>query len=239
MWAVTVAGRDVWETQDAAIPEQYRRLLWCIDVQGAPRAIEELLRENPERLVRDWLQELAELGLIESRPAGADIDKTVPLAIEPLMLKRAAEAATALTGAGAYLADTSPKPPKAKPRGQTTILIVEDDADQLALANLRASAAGYRVRTARSVAGLTKHLLLEDLPDLLLLDVLLPDGNGFDVVPKIRRHLSFARLPIVMLTVMSDPEHIAAGLALGVNGYITKPYSKNILVSVLKGVLGE
>jgi DNA-binding response OmpR family regulator len=113
-----------------------------------------------------------------------------------------------------------------------------DDPDQLALADLRVSAADYGVRTASSGAELTRRLLEEGPPDLLLLDVMLPDGNGFDILAKLRRHPKFAELPIVLLTVVSDVEHVATGLGLGADGYVTKPYSKNILVGVIKGVLG-
>ena len=80
-------------------------------------------------------------------------------------------------------------------------------------------------------------LLRDGPPDLVLLDAMLPDGNGLDVLAKIRRHPVFAALPIVMLNVVSDADYVAKGLALGADGYVTKPYSKNILVGVIKGVL--
>lgn len=58
--------------------------------------------------------------------------------------------------------------------------------------------------------------------------------DGLDVLANIRRHPA---LPIVMLTVVSDADYVAKELALGADGYVTKPYSKNILVGVIKGVL--
>ena len=242
MYVVTAAGRDAWESQDAAVPEQYRRLLWLIDVQGDTRAIKGLLREHPEHLVRDWLRELEDLCFLESRPRSPGADSTMPLSInEPAINEPAindgAEAAAKLSEAGAYLLPKQPPNRPAKPPGETTILIVEDDPDQLALADLRVSSADYQVRTAMSVDDLMR-VLMQAAPDLLLLDVMLPDGNGFDVLSKLRRHPDFATLPIVMLTVISDPALVARGLALGADGYVTKPYSKNILVGVIKGVLG-
>ena len=239
MWRVTSAGRAAVESQDAAVPEQYRRLLWLIDLQGDAQAIQGLLREHPEPLVRDWLLELEELRFIEPESASGDVDRAAPLTLDEPALRAGAAAAAALSGAGAYLASKrsgSPRAPKSS--AETTILIAEDDPDQLALADLRVSTAGYKVRTAASVAQLTRSLLQDGAPDLLLLDVMLPDGNGLDVLAKLRRHLSFASLPIILLTVINDPAHIARGLALGADGYVTKPYSKNILVGVIKGVLG-
>jgi CheY-like chemotaxis protein len=238
MFVVTAAGRDAWESQDAAVPEQYRRLLWLIDVQGDTRAIKILLREHPEHLVKDWLRELEDLRFLESRPRSPGVDSTIPLAIKEPAIKDGAEAASQLSQSGAYLLPKQPaKPGAAKPPTETTILIVEDDPDQLALADLRVSSANYQVRTATSVDDLMRALM-QAAPDLLLLDVMLPDGNGFDVLSKLRRHPDFATLPIVMLTIVSDPALVARGLALGADGYVTKPYSKNILVGVIKGVLG-
>lgn len=239
MYVITAAGRLAWESQDKAVPEAYRRLLWLIDVQGDTRAIKSLLREHSEQLVRDWLRELEELRFLESRPRDADADRTFPVTVDGLASGAGAKAAITLSSAGAYLAPyRSGSGRTGKPPSETVILIVEDDADQLALADLRVSAADYQVRTAMSVEDLMRSLIRDGAPDLLLLDVMLPDGNGFDVLAKLRRHPDFAALPIVMLTVVSDSELVAKGLALGADGYVTKPYSKNILVGVLREVLG-
>ena len=117
------------------------------------------------------------------------------------------------------------------------ILIVEDDPDQLALADLRVSMAGYQVRVAGSVNAFLQALVDEGAPDLLLLDVMLPDGDGFDVLVKMRRHQALGALPIVLLTAKTDPGDIGRGLVLGADGYITKPYTKNVLVDVIERVL--
>jgi CheY-like chemotaxis protein len=239
MWLLTGAGREAWQSQDTAVPEAYRRLLWLIDVQGDTHAIKTLLGDHPEELVRDWLHELEELRFIESRPRTGDVDRTIPMTLDAPALRAGAEAAAALSGAGAYLASNRPRGARApKAPAETTLLIAEDDPDQLALADLRVSAAGYQVRTAASVAELTRSLLRDGAPDLLLLDVMLPDGNGLNVLARLRQHPAFASLPIILLTVINDPAHVAKGLALGADGYVTKPYSKNILVGVIHGVLG-
>jgi len=82
------------------------------------------------------------------------------------------------------------------------------------------------------------HSILEEgAPDLLLLDVLLPDGDGFEVLARMRRHPVLGSLPIVMLTARNDPADIGKGLVLGADAYITKPYTKNILADVIRRVL--
>ncbi|HVL35840.1 MAG TPA: response regulator [Burkholderiales bacterium] len=237
MYVVTKPGRQAWESQDRAVPEQYRRMLWLIDVQGEKRALQSLLQEIPERLLRDWMRELEELRLIEARPAGPD-DETIPLALNRPALEAGARVATALESSGAYIALRERKPVRKSP-AETAVLIVEDDPDQLALADLRVSLAGFCPRVAASVAELVRSLHQDGPPDLLLLDVMLPDGNGFHVLGKMRRHPVFGALPIIMLTAERGPGPIGRGLALGADGYVTKPYSKDLLVRVIRGVLGE
>jgi DNA-binding response OmpR family regulator len=117
------------------------------------------------------------------------------------------------------------------------VLIVEDDPDQRALADLRISMAGYGVRVAASVGDLLRSLRKDGTPDLLLLDVMLPDGNGFDVLAKLRRHPDYTSLPIIMLTAERKPADIGRGLALGADGYVIKPYSKALITDVIARVV--
>jgi CheY-like chemotaxis protein len=245
IYRLTAAGREAWEREDAAVPADYRRILWVMDVHGG--AAGDLARLYPAELLEEWLSELEEIGLIERVPEAdatqsafraGDHDRT--LAVDRAEMSAAGQAAGAtLSRSGAYLAEDRlrRRPPPAKAPGETVVLIVEDDPDQLALADLRLSMAGYRVRVAGSVNGLLQAILDEGAPDLLLLDVMLPDGDGFDVLAKMRRHQALGSLPIVMLTAKSDPADIGRGLVLGADGYITKPYTKNLLADVIRKVL--
>jgi len=126
-----------------------------------------------------------------------------------------------------------------KGAAETTVLIVEDDPDQLALADLRVTMAGHRVRVARGCAELIEDLRARELPDLVLLDVMLSDGNGFDILAAMRSHPKLALLAVVMLTVLEDPDNIRHGLDLGADGYVVKPYSKAILAQAIRTVLKQ
>jgi two-component system phosphate regulon response regulator PhoB len=130
-------------------------------------------------------------------------------------------------------------PAPAKKPAQTVVLLVEDDPDQLALAELRLTMAGYKVRSVDRAKALSRFLREEPRPDLLLLDVMLPDGDGFDILAQLRARPEYAMLPIVLLTVKAELSHIRKGLALGADGYITKPYSKNQLAEVIGRVLKQ
>ena len=244
IYRVTAAGREAWEGQDAAVPADYRRILWLMDFHGHGGVTKDLLRHYPKEVLNDWLEDIAELGLIEE----VDGEATVPavdnrtLVINQEHFLREAKAAGAeLTRTGAYLAAdrAAGRHAAAKAPGDTVVLLVEDDPDQRALADLRLSMAGYKVRVAASVQAFLQSMLDEGAPDLLLLDVELPDGDGFEVLAKLRRHQAYASLPIVLLTAKNDPADIGKGLVLGADGYVTKPYTRNILGDIIRRVLKQ
>ena len=110
-------------------------------------------------------------------------------------------------------------------------------ADSTGLAQAAVSTAGYTVRIARNCKELVAEINAHALPDLVLLDVMLPDGNGFDMLTSIRRHPKLALLPVVMLTVLAKPQEVRRGLNLGADGYITKPYSRRVLIEIIRSVL--
>jgi CheY-like chemotaxis protein len=231
-------------------PQDYRRLLAMIEVGGHIEVLRGRLRRFPERMIDEWLKELEDLKLIESREAG-DLDPITftgaRLPLQPPLSdddrKRLAKT-TVIGGAtllrsGAFLADEriANLPALGKPPADTVILLVEDDPDQMALAELRLTMAGYQVRSVDRAKALSRYLRQQGRPDLLLLDVMLPDGNGFDILAQLRGRPEFSTLPIVLLTVKAELVHIRNGLALGADGYITKPYSKNQLAEVIGRIL--
>ncbi|MEO8718106.1 MAG: response regulator, partial [Burkholderiales bacterium] len=248
IYRLSASGRRAWEKEDRAVPAAYRRILGMLDLETHTDVLRGYLRRYSDQLINEWLSELEELGLLESRPdkAAHDLDFTggfkLPLLIaeDRARLARDAQAAgNALTRKGVYLASARIKhrPPSAKAPAETVVLIVEDDPDQLALAELRVKLAGFASRAAASAAALQEALVRHQPPDLLLLDILLPDGDGFDILAGVRSHPTHALMPVVMLTVKDDPTDIQRGLGLGADGYIVKPYSKKLLEEVLTQVL--
>jgi CheY-like chemotaxis protein len=248
IYRLTETGRDAWESQDAGVPADYRRLLWLMDIQGHAGLMRELVSSYPRHILDEWLSELEELGLIEQVAAGQELerdfafprDQTLGLD-EAKLRQEARNAAAALSRTGAYLALDRLRVRKgsSKTPEETVVLIVEDDPDQLALADLRMTMAGYQVRVAKSANAFLQSMFDDGAPDLLLLDVELPDGDGFEILARMRRHKVLSDLPIVMLTVRNEPEAIGRGLGLGADGYVTKPYTKNILADVVTRVLKQ
>ncbi len=255
VYYLTAAGKDAVSAKDGEatlLPLEYRRILGLIEVEGHIDVIRGRLRRFPDRLIEEWLKELEDLKLVEAGKPGQLDDITFtgrrPPQLPPLadedskrLAKTTVIAGATLLRSGSFLADEriANLPSLAKAPGDTVILLVEDDPDQMALAELRLSMAGYQVRTADRAKALSRALREQARPDLLLLDVMLPDGNGFEILAQLRGRPEFATLPIVLLTVKAELADIRNGLALGADGYITKPYSKNQLAEVIGRVLKQ
>lgn len=125
---------------------------------------------------------------------------------------------------------------KVKP-SEFRILIVQDEQKDTYMANQVASKAGYITAVAHSLATFRAALRAQLRPDLVLLDVDLPDGNGFDELEALRAKPDYAKLCVVMLTARSDQADIARGVVLGANGYVTKPYTAETLQSAIRKAL--
>lgn len=252
----TAAGEAALRSLDTAIPVDYRRILCLIDGDTHPNVVRGRLRQYSDALIADWLAELAEIGFIEATRAGDayDLDfnalasdgpsiaTLTGLPDEQRRIEDEAKAAgVALKDKGAYLATARliNREPLAKDPSEIVVLLVEDDPDQAALGDLRVSMAGYRVRLARSVREMVADLTTQPLADLVLLDVMLPDGNGFGILSCMRTDPRLSLLPVIMLTALTDAADIRRGLDVGADGYITKPYSKDLLVDTIRQVLRQ
>ena len=238
-YRLTSEGRSLWARRnEGRLPHDYRRILGMVDYAGYAEVIHSHLARYPARVVDEWLTEFEALRLIESISA-ADVSleeisrDTAPPPVDPADLggtpPEVSFADISLTRLGLYVAyeRIANRAPTAKAPGETVALVVEDDPDQRALAVRRLNAAGYVVRTADSVRALF-------------------DGSGAagaylptEVLATLRRHPVYTLVPIIMLTVRSDSADVGKGLALGADGYVTKPYGRNTLDYVLRYVMKQ
>jgi two-component system, OmpR family, alkaline phosphatase synthesis response regulator PhoP len=110
------------------------------------------------------------------------------------------------------------------------ILIVEDDTDLLEMLRLSFKSAGFSIATATNgIEALKKVRSL--LPDLIVLDLVLPELDGFAVCEILRKDRATATIPIIMLTGLSSEFTRFAGLESGATDYVTKPVTPSELVS--------
>lgn len=116
------------------------------------------------------------------------------------------------------------------------ILIVEDEADILHLVTLYLEKEGFRINTAGTGMHALK-LVKEDRPDLIILDLMLPEMDGLEVCKKIRANPDTAMIPVLMLTAKAEESDTVIGLELGADDYVTKPFSPKALVARVKALL--
>lgn len=116
------------------------------------------------------------------------------------------------------------------------ILVVDDEEDILELARYNLANEGYQVTC---IASGEKAILQvqQTKPDLIVLDLMLPGMNGFDVCKVIKNNPLTSAIPIVMLTAKGEESDIVTGLELGADDYITKPFSPKVLVARIRTVL--
>ena len=116
------------------------------------------------------------------------------------------------------------------------ILIIEDDSSVCELLFTFLSKAGYHVSIAHSgEAGLSQ--IEEDPPEAMVLDLNLPGMNGLDVCRAMRRDPWMSRIPVLMLTGQAEEDDVVAGLEVGADDYMTKPFSPKLLTARVKSLL--
>lgn len=118
------------------------------------------------------------------------------------------------------------------------ILIVEDDRDIGDALAIRLKAAGYAV--ARSEDALQAvAAAVREKPDLLLLDISIPAGDGFSIVERLRLHTNAPEIPVVFLTASKRPEYRDQALRIGAVGFVEKPFDAAELLRVVEQALEE
>jgi two-component system alkaline phosphatase synthesis response regulator PhoP len=116
------------------------------------------------------------------------------------------------------------------------ILIIEDDPAVLRAISFMLEKEGYEVLTAvNGLEGLTKAK--GENPDLLILDVMLPGIDGFEICHRLRAESQTAQLPILMLSAKGQAADKAMGLQVGANEYLTKPVERTVLLGKVEALL--
>ena len=116
------------------------------------------------------------------------------------------------------------------------ISIVDDEADILNLVAINLEKAGFDTVKFELADDLYKFLDSK-IPDLLVLDLMLPDADGFDVCRDLKKNEKFTNIPIIMLTAKGDETDRVLGLEFGADDYVVKPFSPRELVARVKAVL--
>jgi DNA-binding response OmpR family regulator len=116
------------------------------------------------------------------------------------------------------------------------VAIIEDEAELAALLEYNLTRHGLLTRVISSSKGALEQLESWK-PDLVILDVMLPDGDGFDLCRRMRKNASIGRTPVIFLTARSDEVDRVLGLEIGGDDYVTKPFSPRELMARVKAHL--
>lgn len=186
------------------------------------------------------------------KPADAiDLDFTGVFRIEelrpeppPPALKRPPEdiiiGARAVKKGDSFINMTRSRPARRVDPAKTTILLVEDDTTTRLILDVICKKAGYQTRQAADAPSFIAAIQKKPLPDAVILDVELPGNvSGFKILAKIRAHPILKALPVIILTVHSEPADLMQAVTLGTDAYLTKPAKASSLLESLAAVLGS
>lgn len=130
----------------------------------------------------------------------------------------------------------SPKPSATS--AACRVLVVDDDHDYVDILRTQLERRGFAVTTAEGGAEALARLQ-DQKPDVVLLDVMMPDINGFDVLQRIRETPLTASLPVILISAKGDEDDMMAGYQFGADYYITKPCTPPQLLYAVGLVLGR
>lgn len=118
----------------------------------------------------------------------------------------------------------------------TKILIVDDEAVGRQLLEAILFPENFELHFAESGQEAFERAL-DLIPDLILLDVMMPDMDGFEVCKKLRKHKILGNVPVIIITALDDKDSMKKGFSAGANDYISKPYDRVEVLTKVKNVI--
>ena len=113
-----------------------------------------------------------------------------------------------------------------RPNAAQKILIVDDDLDTLKLVGTTLEKQGFIIVAAKDGME-TMEIVSQDMPDLIILDIMMPQMDGYEVTRRLRANPETAHIPIILFTAKGQVQDKVTGLDVGANEYITKPTRQN------------
>lgn len=213
-------------------------------IAGMPERTPAQVEETLASLVRDGMLSLKSESPGDMLEFDAFSGFSAPLAPSPQALTSATREAAAGVGSlqqqGYYVRIALRRAkPRELPRDRKPLaVIVEDEAHLAQFLGHFMAFEGFDTRTAGDRAAVEAALRQAPRPDLILLDVVLPDADGFHILGKIRQHPALRTTPVIMLTAKATREAVIKGLAGGADGYITKPFQTEVLMKAIRTLFG-
>lgn len=118
------------------------------------------------------------------------------------------------------------------------ILVVEDEESLLKLESILLSSKGYNVTGVMDGRSALEEIAANK-PDLVVLDIMLPEMDGFEVCRRIKADPETRHIPVVMLTAKKNTQDVEHGMQVGADAYLTKPFKSAKVMEVIAGLLGN
>ena len=250
--ALTNEGQHELREAGTTLEPRHLQVLVLIDGRATVAQVLKRAPGTPPETLRASLVELIDRGFVSAH-AESPSDALDPgdffssgvaraVAVEPGgQIDAEAAATTEFLRQNGYCVNVARRP-MAKREGleghKPTVLVIDDDPDICRLLRTYLKMEGFDTRAAGNRDEILAELRRSPLPDLVMLDVLLPDANGFDILHKLRQHPVLRGLPVIMLTGEATREAVLKGILGGADGYITKPFDIHHMVRAVKAVLG-
>ena len=257
VFVLTDTGAGEIRSGATRLPAEALQVLVLLDGKKTVGDLEQAIPHVPAADLRNLLRSLIGAGLVRAptlaeQSGGVEVDfdaffkavegggKKPPPAVERSADREAVYGAPELERKGYYvsIARQALKARAPATGGKFVALVVEDDPQMAALIEGLLARENFTVTACGTREQVLARLRQRPSPDVLMLDIHLPDLNGFGLLQKLKSHPELKLVPVVIVTADAKPESVMRGLALGADGYVTKPFDHNALVRGVKAVLG-
>jgi len=243
IYALTERGKGELQNAATACSPQELELLVLLDGVTGVRALALLAKSTPAAGIPALLERLVQAGLAHKAAGGeAELGYSYFGGGEKLLsAAKEADSGTADLQKKGYYVSIARRASHSRapaPGVVPTVLIVEDDPVLAKMLGYLMTLEGFTPRIASRSAEIEAGLGGQTPPALVLLDVGLPDADGFDVLERMKKDPARRTIPVILVTGRTTREGVMRGLAGGADGYITKPIAYETLANGVKSVLG-
>ena len=257
VFVLTDAGASEIHGGTTRLPPEALEVLVVLDGKKTVGDLEQAIPNVPATDLRNVLRSLLAAGLVRApslaeQSGGVEVDfdaffkaadgggEASSAAVEKSADREAVYGAPELERTGYYvsIARQAVKARAPAAGGKFVTLVVEDDPDMAALIERLLGRDVFAVTVCSQRDEVLARMRQRPTPDIMMLDLHLPGLNGFDLLQKLKAHPELKLMPVVIVTADAKPESVTRGLALGADGYITKPFDHIVLVRGVKAVLG-
>ena len=254
LFALTGKGSRELTAAATSLTAMELKLLVLVDGKLSLGRIYQTFPSQPQAELLDTLQKLKKAGLIADAGGGDDSGdgsiEATGFFTRPVFPESEAAGAEAASesdetlqllrknGYVARIAKRAAEEKKLEKGQQIHALVIEDDEQLGKLLRMFLVMHEYIPRMAASKEQIVAALRIAPKPDVVLLDVVLPDIDGFEVLTRLKQHPVLKSVPVIMMTAKATREAVLKGLVRGADGYITKPFDVDIISHAIKSVIG-